>query len=163
MANPYRENVSAGFCDTMPFKISSRLLMLCYYTSEMSCPYFYPTESRGGGALLPLGDSWTGQCRANSSAPIARADTLSCNLGYARGQCERFPDDAGPDAVRFTIARHEPAALHLYYVIERDHHPYAHGPMEYSFQTGFTATVDPTLERQAAAYIESYQRRKRQA
>jgi len=129
----------------------------------MSCPYFYPTESRGGSALLPLGDSWTGQCHADPDHLEHPENTLSCNLGYARGQCCRFPDDPGPDAVRFTISHHDATGLLLYYVMERDHHPFAHGPLEYSFAAGFGPMSNPLLQRQATAYVESYQRRKQDA
>ena len=31
---------------------------------EMSCPYFFPVDMRGGSATLPLGESWAGLCRA---------------------------------------------------------------------------------------------------
>jgi len=52
--------------------------------------------------------------------------------------------------------------LRIYYVLERDHHPYAHGPLEYSVAAG--AFLNPlageTLSRQAEAYVESYFRRK---
>src|SRR5262245_11359060 len=102
----------------MLLRISSRLLMLCYYTSEMSCPHFYPTESRGGSALFPLLDSWAGLCHANREEPSRPENTLACNLGYARGRCARFTDDGSPDAVRFTISEHNAEGLRLYYVIE---------------------------------------------
>ena len=126
----------------------------------MSCPYFYPTESHGGSALLPLGDSWTGLCHADPARPAIPEDALCCNLGYARGQCTRFPDTAGPDAVRFTIAREDSTGVGLYYVIERDHHPFAHGPLEYSYADGLAPLPDALLARQAAAYVESFRRRK---
>lgn len=86
-----------------------------------------------------------------------------CHLGYGRGKCLRFPaDDPGPDAIRFTISRHEADSLHLYYVLERDHHPFAHGPLEYSIATRrlVQAPANEILERQAEAYAESYLRRK---
>ncbi len=125
----------------------------------MSCPYFYPTESRGGSALLPLGDLWAGHCHADPAQPATPADALCCNLGYARGHCARFPDTDGPDAVRFTIARADAAGVALYYVIERDHHPFAHGPLEYSYAEGLPPSPDALLNRQAAAYVDSFRRR----
>src|SRR5437879_3943223 len=109
----------------------------------MSCPHFYPTESRGGSALLPLGGSWTGDCHADPEHPGPPPNTLSCNLGYARGSCCRFPDDAGPDAVRFTISHHDSTGLLVYYVMERDHHPFAHGPLVYATATGFAPMSNP--------------------
>jgi hypothetical protein len=129
----------------------------------MACPHFYPVESLGGSAMLPLGDSWAGRCCADRDHPEQPENTLSCNLGYARGQCCRFPDDAGADAVRFTISHRDATGLLLYYVMERDHHPFAHGPLEYSFTAGFRPMDNALLQRQATAYVESYQRRKRDA
>jgi len=126
----------------------------------MSCPYFYPTQSRDGSALFPLGDRWVGLCHTDPAAPAEPGDTTCCNLGYARGQCSRFPDSDGPDAVRFTIAGADASGVQLYYVMERDHHPFAHGPLAYTFTGGFIPAPGDLLERQALAYVESYQRRK---
>lgn len=89
-----------------------------------------------------------------------------CNLGYARRSCERFPlEPDTPDAVRFTLSRDEGVSLRVYYVIERDHHPFLHGPLEYSTDSGgFTGLPDgATFESQARAYVTSYLRRKREA
>jgi len=120
----------------------------------MACPYFYPVEARGGSPMLPLGDSWTGVCRAGGGEPFQPGDASLkqwCNLGYARGECPRFPaGDGGGDAVRFTITGCEGGAVGIYYVVERDHHPLAHG-------AGYPD--DPILRRQAEAYVESYRRR----
>jgi len=145
--------------------------MLCYHTSEMSCPYFDPVERhpRASGAqpaLLPLGDAWTGMCHADlrkTVQPDESALRPLCNLGYARGVCPRFPtEDPGPDAARFTICRDDGASLRLYYVLERNHQPFAHGPLEYPLdQGGFTSAPAGSLTgRQARAYITSYLRRK---
>jgi hypothetical protein len=131
----------------------------------MSCPYFYPVEPRASTAILPLGDRWAGVCRAVPNLPWQPDEaTLRrlCNLGYARGTCARFPSGEGPDAVRFTVSRDQGASLRIYYVLERDHHPFAHGPLDYSVAGG--AFVNPpageTMTRQAQAYVESYLRRK---
>jgi hypothetical protein len=95
-----------------------------------------------------------------------------CNLGYARETCARFPAGDGPDAVRFTISRCDGATLRLYYVMERDHHPFAHGPLEYSraarsFAAPTASETPPAAQelvlRQAQAYVESYLRRKSEA
>jgi hypothetical protein len=133
----------------------------------MACPYFYPVEARAGSAMLPLGDWWTGVCHAVPDAPhpagVSECDT-SCNLGYARGECARFPDGEGPDAVRFTISSHESDVIRIYYVVERDHHPFAHGRLEYSLSAAafVTPPAAATLTRQAQAYVESYLRRKKE-
>jgi hypothetical protein len=137
----------------------------------MSCPYFYPVQPLGGEAdtrtpLLPLGNLWSGMCRAvpnQTRAPEESVLRRVCQLGYARGHCLRFPaDDSGADAVRFTLSRHEADSLHLYYVLERDHHPFSHGPLEYSLVTRrlVQAPASEILARQAEAYAESYLRRK---
>jgi hypothetical protein len=147
---------------------------LCYYTSEMACPYFYPVERHPGdlsaaSATLPLGDAWSGVCRAVAGEPRQPEEAQLrplCYLGYARGRCDCFPaNDSGPDAVRFTIASDDGASLGLYYVVERDHHPFAHGPLQYA-RSGNRFLQPPTgeiLARQAEAYVESYLRRKNEA
>jgi hypothetical protein len=136
----------------------------------MSCPYFYPEAPRSlashsQAAMLPLGDEWTGVCQAapepNSQPDAATLHGL-CNLGYARGACGRFPEGDGPDAVRFTISSDDGATLRLYYVMEQNHHPFAHGPLAYSrIGAAFAESpADQTLRGQAQAYISSYLRRK---
>jgi hypothetical protein len=138
----------------------------------MACPYFFPVNPRTEGtspqhAMLPLGATWTGFCRAlpdcacQPDEPVLR----SCNLGYARGACSRFPTGDGPDAVRFTISGDDGATLRIYYVVERDHHPFSHGPLDYSLASGAFADPPPgeIMCRQARAYIESYLRRKMEA
>jgi hypothetical protein len=106
--------------------------------------------------MLPLGELWSGECRAVPGAPRT-ADHACCNMGYARGSCERFPEDAGPDAVRFSICRHEGEAVSIQYVLERDHLPFAHGRLEHP-----AVTESELLTRQARAYVESYLRRKKE-
>jgi hypothetical protein len=119
--------------------------------------------------MLPLGDLWKGECRAAPERPCEPSDAELrplCNLGYARGTCCRFPArEDGPDAVRFTISGDEGSLLHLYYVIERNHHPFAHGPLKFSI-SGDDFSNLPAGEnfgRQARAYVESYLRRKSEA
>ena len=146
---------------------------MCYYTSEVSCPYFYPVQAQSQDtartALLPLGGFWAGVCHAISGQVAPPDEALlrvCCHLGYARGQCARFPtDDAGADAVRFTVSRDNGGSLVLLYVLERNHHPFAHGPMEYSFAAARFVQSPPgeIVCRQAEAYVESYLRRKREA
>ena len=140
----------------------------------MACPYFYPLAPRGHGAIsqagprdamLPLGDAWAGLCRAipeQPSEPDQAGLRPLCNLGYARGNCPRFPPGDGPDAVRFTISCDDGATLGIYYVVERDHRPFAHGRMDYSLAGGILAPPPPSeiVARQAQAYAESYRRRK---
>jgi hypothetical protein len=136
----------------------------------MACPYFFPVEPRSRvsdvrDAMLPLGESWAGICRAipeRPSQPDEAAVRPLCNLGYARGKCPQFPAGDGPDAVRFTISRDAGNAIAIYYVVERDHHPFAHGALEYHPEPALFAPPAPgeVLARQAQAYAESYRRRK---
>ncbi len=139
----------------------------------MSCPYFEPVEPRAQAgepqsAMLPLGDSWTGICRADSSRLVPRDESTVrrlCNLGYARGTCPSFPSNDGPDAVRFAIRNDDGAVLRIWYVVERDHHPFAHGYLDYSVeQQGLTThSAGEPLARQAEAYARSYLHRKAEA
>ena len=135
----------------------------------MSCPYFDPVAPWGPGsgpenAMLPLGGVWDGLCRAvpgEAWQPDRATLQPLCNLGYARGICARFPNGDGPDAVRFAVAGDDGANVRLYYVIERDHHPFAHGRLD--DLDGPPGNSSPLLARQAGAYIRSYLRRKREA
>ena len=139
----------------------------------MACPYFRtvkPRSQTGNSrtAMLPLGDAWEGDCGAAPDAPWQPDDStlLSlCNMGYARGHCARFPADHGPDAVRFTIAGDAAGQIHVYYVLERDHHPWSHGPLEYSRAGGAFAdsSAGAATLRLARAYVESYLRRNSEA
>jgi hypothetical protein len=116
--------------------------------------------------MLPLGDAWVGFCRAAPDQPFQPGDALLaafCNIGYARGHCARFPADCGPDAARFTVVSGARAALRLYYVLERDHRPFAHGPLEFSVaRNELTTPADGAwTAAQARAYATSYLRRLR--
>jgi hypothetical protein len=134
----------------------------------MACPYFDAVlprsqTDRSRSAMLPLGDTWDGVCRAADS-PLQpdEATLLSlCNMGYARGRCPRFPTGDGPDAARFTIAAAEPETVRVYYVVERDHRPWSHGPLEFSRASAsfVESSADDATLRLARAYVQSYLRR----
>lgn len=113
---------------------------------------------------LPLGDLWRGVCRAEtiSYAPDDPTAGDLCNMGYARGRCPRYPQTEAGDAIRFLIGRDQEDLIRIDYVVERDHHPLAHGALEYGRARGdFTASVESTiLARQALAYVTSYLRRR---
>ncbi len=83
-----------------------------------------------------------------------------CNFGYGRGTCRRFPDSDSADAVRFTVSRDDGATVGIYYVMERDHHPFAHGPIEYSRASRSCEPGAHGLQSLAEAYVASYLRRK---
>jgi hypothetical protein len=147
---------------------------LCYYTSRMACPFFEPVQPRSrflepGTATLPLGDLWTGICRAHAAEPFA-PDGFPlhhcCNIGYARERCDRFPlDGECPDAARFMIQRDGNAGIAVRYVLERDYRPFGDGSLTWSREQGnFAAPCAPALLlQQAAAYVQSYLRRKAEA
>jgi len=135
----------------------------------MACPYFHAVKPRGRtgdsrSVMLPLGDAWDGVCHTNPESPW-QPDEITllsrCNLGYARGCCPRFPAGEGPDAARFTIAADGADSVRLYYVLERDHRPWAHGALEYS-RSGASFREDSAGESTLAlarAYVTSYLRR----
>jgi hypothetical protein len=112
---------------------------------------------------MPLGDAWSGICRAALAEGHPDANTLQqlCNFGYAREKCALVPPGV-PDAVRFTISNDREGLIRIYWVMEKDHLPFAHGPLEYSrAEAGFIAPhPDASLNRQAQAYVSSYLRRK---
>ena len=134
----------------------------------MPCPYFYPVDQLvwASAPKLPLGDAYTGSCRADPVQPAPpAADALVdlCNLGYARGRCARFPEGAGPDAVRFAVTQDAAGAIRISWVRESDHHPFDHGVLEYTAeaQALVSAPVDGLVLQQAQAYLASYLRRKK--
>jgi hypothetical protein len=136
----------------------------------MACPYFYPVERFQDREWptpprLPLGDPYHGMCCVNptrETRPDLETLRQYCNLGYARGNCPRFPKDAAADAVRFMVAGDEDEALKLQYVLEKNHAALEHGPLEYSLGEGrfLVSHANELLRRQAQAYLESYLRRK---
>lgn len=105
-------------------------------------------------------------CHADAGHAVLPDDSALhrfCNLGYARGLCPRFPAaDPGPDAARFTLTQDDGASLRIYYVLERDHRPFAHGPLEFTTAGGAFAEspAGGLTARQAAAYAASYLRSK---
>jgi len=135
----------------------------------MACPCFFPVERTLQAAgkntpPMPLGDAWSGVCRATPAGEwLPDPDTLRqlCNFGYAREKCARVPA-AGPDAVRFAISNDGDGIVSIYWVMEKDHLPFAHGPLEYSrAEAGFRAAhPDACIAQQAQAYISAYLRRK---
>jgi len=133
----------------------------------MACPCFYPVERiprTGRNSPAPLGDLWSGACRAQPESewlPDAATAQQFCNFGYARGKCPRFAGEGG-DAVRFTISQDRDGLIRIYWVVEKDHLPFAHGPLEYSRADARFKNPDPDvlLAQQAQAYVSSYLRRK---
>src|SRR5215831_20741697 len=90
---------------------SGEMAFVLLYLRKMCCPYFSPVEARAAAedarhSMLPLGGFWAGVCGAEALTDDKKRssvllDLRCCNLGYARGQCSRFPNDGEADAVRF--------------------------------------------------------------
>lgn len=137
----------------------------------MACPYFYPvapldTSPWSVPPRLPLGDAYAGFCRAPGVAEQPDETRLRavCNVGYGRHSCEQFPASSSADAVRFHIAADEGGLIRIQFVFEKECLPAQHGDFEYTAASGLTSTlVDETLGRQAAAFVESYVKRRSQA
>ena len=111
---------------------------------------------------MPLGDAWSGVCLAAPDRewrPDPGTLHQLCNFGYAREKCARIPDGT-PDAVRFTISHDRDGVVGIYWVMEKDHLPFAHGALEYSrAESGFrSAHPDACVTQQAGAYVASYLR-----
>ncbi|HYL74947.1 MAG TPA: hypothetical protein VEU96_12125 [Bryobacteraceae bacterium] len=135
----------------------------------MACPYFYPlarveTTSWVVPPRLPLGDPFAGECRAGDSAFQPGEDKVRqiCNLGYGRGRCDRFPDAADADAVRFQVSTDGGELIRIQYSYEKDCWPREHGMIECSPAGGVVSSepANAILRRQAAAFVESYVRRR---
>ena len=135
----------------------------------MPCPYFYPVARFQSNSWvipprLPLGDAYSGECRASAAAfqPEEAKVREVCNLGYVRGRCDRFPDATTADAVRFHISQDAGDLIRIQYVLEKDCWPRDHGVLEYSSAARDLSNgpADEILRRQAAAFAESYLRRR---
>jgi hypothetical protein len=132
----------------------------------MACPWFYPLERLGAArSIMPLGDAWEGECRASggeASVPDRARLLESCNMGYARPACPRFPENGGPDAVRFAVAAHREGRVRLDCVHEKDYLPFGRAALDWDLAGGrFGAPpADALLARQAWAYLSSYLLRK---
>lgn len=131
----------------------------------MACPFFDPAArvdgDWAGPGRYPLGALHNGICRARGSEPVSPSPAILrefCNFGYARGQCELFPGDGAPDAVRFGISGDHAGLVHIHYVAERDHHPFAYSLLEYNRASGrlITSIEHELTLNQARTYIDHY-------
>jgi hypothetical protein len=135
----------------------------------MACPYFYPVARFESSSWvvpprLPLGDAYAGECRAGAVVfqPDETRSRETCNLGYGRACCDRFPQGTASDAVRFHVAGDEGELIRIQYVFEKDCWPQEHGVMECRATSGDVPSGpdNAVLRRQAAAFVESYVRRR---
>jgi hypothetical protein len=113
-----------------------------------------------------LGDSFGGACHAQPADIVEPAEAQQrelCNCGYARGRCDRFPDNCAADAVRFSVTDDSPARLLVVYVVEKDHAPAEFGTLEYWIADARLdgSVISDVLALQARAFLESYLGRKR--
>ena len=129
----------------------------------MACPYFYPvarfqTSPWSVPPRLPLGDAFSGICRAPGSTIQPDEDRMRalCNLGYGRHGCEQFPPGSATDAIRFHVAKDGGELINIQYVFEKDCWPAERGDFDDN-------TADEILRRQAHAFLESYLRRRSEA
>lgn len=127
--------------------MSIRWSNLLGYTKlyAVPCPYFLPIAPRietewFRAPRSPLGALYAGTCHASSQPEIT--DTTVCNVGYARGQCPRFPQDAVADAVRFAET-----AGGLICILEKGCLPLSYVPV--------ADLTDPILQAQARAFARS--------
>lgn len=130
----------------------------------MACPFFVPVEPLGRDHWLhaprfPLGEAYRGVCQARAEPFTPPESSLEdvCNCGYARGRCDRFPQDAA-DAVRFSVIAENEEHIRVVYVLERDHAPESHGVVEYSKATAEIVGAAGRLEAQARAFIATHLR-----
>ena len=125
----------------------------------MACPYFYPvarfeTDPWSVPPRLPLGDAFSGECRAPGSTlqPDEARMREVCNPGLGRHGCEQFPSASAADAVRFHVAEDSGELIHIQYVFEKDCWPAGHGDA--------ASLTNETARRQAHVFRESYLRRR---
>jgi hypothetical protein len=133
----------------------------------MACPYFLPAAlltDAGAGHAVPLGDIYTGSCRAGCEpfVPDTSFQAEYCNFGYARDICGRFPGLDAADAIRFAVGEDAKGLVTIRFARERAHLPHSHGVLEFRKQDGdWRGEVQDTLlAAQAKSYLTSYFRRR---
>jgi hypothetical protein len=125
----------------------------------MACPYFYPearfeTSPWSVPPRLPLGDAFSGACRAPGSTlqPDEQRMREVCNLGYGRHGCEQFPASSAADAIRFHVVKDSGELIQIQYVFEKECWPREHGDA--------ASLTDEISRRQAHVFLENYLRRR---
>ena len=128
----------------------------------MSCPFFEPLapvlvpQFRNG--RLPLIQEHEGMCHAGSADTSANGP--ACNHGYARGQCERFPEAAPSIALRYSVLRRDGAELEFLCIAEENHAPVRSRRLHFSSDLNQLREMDldTCLAAQAVAFCRSYLR-----
>jgi hypothetical protein len=124
----------------------------------MACPYFLPRRRLSPidgipGWKMPLGSVFAGECTVVDGEAWTPSDSVvrtACNTGYPRGQCDRFPQSAKYDIVRFLVTEDHGTGGSLSYVYEKDHYPALCGDVR------IPAEGSSLLEIQATSYWNSY-------
>jgi hypothetical protein len=129
----------------------------------VACPFFWPVERHEAELWphrrrLPLGDGFSGECRAPGCTDRKPEDDLlkeSCNLGYATA-CPHLPKDRHADAVHFSASGE--GVVRVNYVTEKDHAPREHGMLEFDTATLTWRNVhsDENVQRMAECYLEAW-------
>jgi hypothetical protein len=134
----------------------------------MACPYFYPVARFENNPWtvpprLPLGDAFSGECRAPGQTTPPDESRLRdvCNMGLGRHGCEQFPTDASSHAIRFHVAKDAGELIQIQYVFEKNCWPGERGSFDWPTHPDFSP--NEILRRQAAAFVQSYLRRRNQA
>ena len=134
----------------------------------MACPFFLPVGRLGSNGWnpaprLPLGEAYGGSCQAPAGVaeagggPFEPPESVQrdlCNCGYARQRCSHFPVDGAADAVRFSVTGYQEGRVTLVYILEKDHAPVEHGPLDPARE------AREPLASQARAFVESYLRQR---
>ena len=124
----------------------------------MACPCFDPTgpvdwSAWSGRFRPPLGRPHSGICRAHIERPAVPEEAVllnCCNLGYARGRCERLPSEAA-DAVRFSLG----SIGEVRWTLETDHRPVAAGVCGAGLPSGRGRVLDRQIEAFRTALCDS--------
>jgi hypothetical protein len=129
----------------------------------VACPFFWPVERHEAELWahrqrLPLGDGFTGECRAPSCAGRKPGDDElkeCCNLGYATA-CPHLPKERAADAVHFSASGE--GTVRVNYVMVKDQAPGEHGMLEFDTTTRQwrNAHSDLNVQRMAECYVNAW-------
>jgi hypothetical protein len=130
----------------------------------VACSFFYPTlrherELWPFRRRLPLGDGFHGHCTApghEGTIPDEASLRDCCNMGYAN--CPRLPKEREADAVHFSVASDRDGVISLHWVMVRNHAAAEYGRLDFE-RAAFSWKLphwNPTLQRMAQCYLESY-------
>jgi hypothetical protein len=82
----------------------------------------------------------------------------SCNHGYSRGACQRFPLTEDRSALRYTLLRRTSEQLEILCIEEHDHAPGRHYALFYAISEATLASeaCNEAVRAQATAFCRSY-------